>query len=160
MHAVGSRAFKRDTRVQRPVPLRAGSRQPRNFQNHEAGGAAQKTAFQWQVKSPCDVVSRTGNPLLDDFSELVTLDRRDCADTSDPKSVKTLDKLGKDQYQKYVQDVIKDRSRSIQNPIMKNNLPFFSKNHKKEASKQGEKNCSSPKQFEPACPIVRRITKP
>ena len=43
------------------------------------------------------------------------------------------------QYQKYVKDVIKDRSSSIHNPIKKNNLPLFRKNHKKATSKQGKK---------------------
>ena len=90
-------------------------------------------------KNLSDAVSRTDNPLLDDFSELVTLDSRDCADTIVAESVKTLDKLGKEQYQKYVKDVIKDRTRSIHNPIVKNNLPLFSKNHKKEVSKPGKK---------------------
>lgn len=111
---------------------------PKNFQNHEAGGAAQK-AFQRQVKNLCDVVRRTGNPFLNDFSELVTLDSRDCADTIVVESVKTLHKLGKEQYQNYVKDVTKDRSRSIHDPIKKNNLPLFSKYHKKEASMQGKK---------------------
>ena len=91
------------------------------------------------MKNLCDVVRRTGNPFLDDFSELVTLDSRDCADTIVVESVKTLHKLGKEQYQNYVKDVTKDRSRSIHDPIKKNNLPLFSKYHKKEASKQGEK---------------------
>jgi len=111
---------------------------PRNVQNHEAGRAAQKT-FHRQVKNLCDVVRRTGNPFLDDFSELVTLDSRDCADTSVAESIKKLDKLGKEQYQKYVKDVTNDRSSSIHNPIKKNNLPLFRKNHKKETSKQGKK---------------------
>lgn len=111
---------------------------PKNFQNHEAGRAAQKT-FHRQVKNLCDVLRRTGNPFLDDFPELVTLDSRDCADISVVESVEKLDKLGKEQYQKYVKDVIKDRSSSIHNPIKKNNLPLFRKNHKKATSKQGKK---------------------
>ena len=110
---------------------------PKNFQNHEAGRAAQKT-FHWQVKNLCDVVRRTGNPFLDDFPELVTLDSRDCADIGVVESVEKLDKLGEEQYQKYLNDVIKDHSSSIHNPI-KNNLPLLGKNHKKATSKQGKK---------------------
>ena len=110
---------------------------PRNFQNHEAGWAVQKT-FQRKVKNLCDVVTRTGNPIFDNFSELVTLDSRDCADTSVVESVKKLGKLGKEQYQKYVTDATKDRSRSIYNPKNQNNLPLFSTNYKKEDSKQGK----------------------
>ena len=44
-------------------------------------------------------LTRTGNPILDNFSELVTLDSRDCADTSVVESVKKLGKLGKEKYQ-------------------------------------------------------------
>ena len=111
---------------------------PKNFQNHEAGQAAQKT-FHRQVKNLCDVLRRTGNPFLDDFPELVTLDSRDCADISIVESVEKLDKLGKEQYQKYVKDVIKDRSSSIHNPIKKNNLPLFRKNHKRQLQSKGKR---------------------
>ena len=111
---------------------------PKNFQNHEAGRAAQKT-FHRQVKTLCDVVRRTGNPFLDNFPELLTLDSRDCADVSVVESIKKLDKLGQEQYQKYVTDVILNRSSSIQNPIKKNNLPLFRKNSKKVPSNQGKK---------------------
>ena len=51
------------------------------------------------MKNLCDVVTRTGNPILDNFSELVTLDSRGCADTSVVESVKKLGKLGKEKYQ-------------------------------------------------------------
>ena len=111
---------------------------PKNFQNHEAGRAAQKT-FHWQVKNLCDVVIRTGNPFLDDFPELVTLDSRDCADIGVVESVEKLVKFGEEQYQKYLNDIIKDHSSSIHNPIKKNNLPLLGKNHKKATSKQGKK---------------------
>ena len=83
-------------------------------------------------------LTRTGNPILDNFSELVTLDSRDCADTSVVESVNKLGKRGKEQYQKYVTDATKDRLRSIYNPIKQNNLPLFSKNYKKEDSKEGK----------------------
>ena len=111
---------------------------PKNFLNHEAGRAVQKT-FHQQVKTLCDVVRRTGNPFLDNFPELLTLDSRDCADVSVVESIKKLDKLGQEQYQKYVTDVILNRSSSIQNPIKKNNLPLFRKNSKKVPSNQGKK---------------------
>ena len=52
--------------------------------------------------------------------------------------LKKRDKHGKEQYQKYVTDATKDRSRSIYNPIKQNNLPLFCKNYKKEDSKQGK----------------------
>lgn len=87
----------------------------------------------------CVVVRRIGNPFLDDFSELVTIDSRDCADVGVIETIKKLDKIGKDKYTKYVNEVIKNRTRSIQDPIKKNSLPLFQKNLKKTTSKKGKK---------------------
>jgi hypothetical protein len=112
---------------------------PKNSENHEAGRAAQKT-FHRQVKNLCEVVRRTGNPFLDDFPELVTLDSRaDCADVSVVELVEKIDRLDEEQYQKYRTDVIENRSRPIHDTIKKYNLPLFRKNLKKETSKQGKK---------------------
>ena len=111
---------------------------PKNFQNHECGKATQKS-FHRQVNDVCDVVRRVGNPFLDDFPELVTIDSRDCADYSVIKSVRNLDKIGDDQHTAYVSEVIESRTRAIQEPIKKNSLPFFQKNIKKKTSKQGKK---------------------
>lgn len=111
---------------------------PKNLQNHECGKAAQKT-FHRQVNNLCDVVRRIGNPFLDDFPELVTIDGRDCVDDRVIESVRSLDQIGQDQYKAYVNEVIKNRTRPIQEPIKKNNLPLFHKNLKKTISKQGKK---------------------
>ena len=83
------------------------------------------------MKNLCDVVRRTGNPFLDDFPELLTLDSRDCADVSVVESIKKLDKLGQEQYQKYVTDVILNRLSSIHNPIKRKNLPPLPKESQK-----------------------------
>ena len=67
---------------------------PKNFQNHESGRAAQKS-FHRQMKKLCDVVRWAGNPFLDDFPEFVTLNSRDSADITVLESVEKLDQLGK-----------------------------------------------------------------
>lgn len=111
---------------------------PKNSQNHEAGRAAQKT-FHAQVNNLCEVVRRTGNPFLDDFPELITIDSRDCADVCVVESITKVYQLGNQQYQKYCTEVIETRSKSIHDTIKKNSLPLFRKNLKKETSKQGKK---------------------
>ncbi len=111
---------------------------PKNFQNHEAGKAAQKT-FHRQEKSLCEVIRRSGNLFVDDFPELVTLDSRDCADINVVESIAKLEQTGNEQYQKYVTDVIQNCTRSIQDPLKKNNLPLFRKNQKKATLNQGKK---------------------
>ena len=65
--------------------------------NHEMGLCAQKT-FKQQVNNLVDVVRKMGNPFLNDFPELVTLDSRDCADDDVDKAVMNLDTLGQTQY--------------------------------------------------------------
>ena len=90
------------------------------------------------MNNVCDVVRRVGNPFLDDFPELVTIDSRDCADYILLESVRNFYKIGEDQYTAYVSEVIESRTRAIQEPIKKNSLPFFQKNIKKN-SKQGKK---------------------
>ena len=54
---------------------------PKNFKHHEQGISTQKT-FHKQVNSLSATIKRMGNPFLDDFSELVTLNSRDCMDES------------------------------------------------------------------------------
>lgn len=111
---------------------------PRNFQNHETGQASQRT-FQRQVNNLTSAIRSMGNPFKDDFPELVKLDNRDCMDTEVTKTVTSLEDMGKRQYSTYVKAVIVDRTKSIHDPIKKNNLPLFRRPRAKSASKEGKK---------------------
>ena len=106
--------------------------------HHEHGMASQKT-FQRQVGSLCGTMRRMGNPFLDDFPELVTLDSRNCADESVVASLRTLIDTGKTQYQEFVNNVIIVRSHSIHDPIKRNSLALFRNPRCKTTSKQGKK---------------------
>ena len=59
---------------------------PKNFQHHEQCLSTQKT-FQRHVANLSETIKRMGNPFLDDFKDLVTLDSRNCADESVAKTV-------------------------------------------------------------------------
>ena len=48
---------------------------PKNFKHNEQGLCTQ-TAFQKQVNNLSETIRRMGNPFLDDFSDLVTLNSR------------------------------------------------------------------------------------
>ena len=95
--------------------------------NDEMGASAQKT-FKKQVNHLANVIRRMGNPFLDDFPELITLDSRDCLDDSVAESVFNFQELGKTQYQHYVKDVIQARSIFIGSTIKRNKLPFTANN--------------------------------
>ena len=109
---------------------------PRNFQNHETGQASQRT-FQHQVNSLASAIRSMGNPFKDHFPELVKLDSRDYMDTEVTKTVTSLEDMGKRQYSTYLKAVIVDRTKSIHDPIKKNNLPLFRRPQPKSPSREG-----------------------
>ena len=80
-----------------------------------------------------------GNPFLDDFPDLVTLDSRNCADESVVAALHTLVDTGKKQYQDFVKNVIDVRSHSIHDPMKRNSLALFKNPRHKTTSKQGKK---------------------
>ncbi|EDO32802.1 predicted protein [Nematostella vectensis] len=71
--------------------------------NHETGLSSQKT-FKIQVNNLIDVIRKMGNPFLDNFPELVTLDSRDCMDNEVAETIVNLDALGKSQYSSFLKD--------------------------------------------------------
>ena len=90
---------------------------PQNFLNHEQGLSTQKT-FQRQVTSLCSIITKMGNPFLADFSDLVSLDSRDCADESAIAALYTLEDTSKKQYSDFVREVLEERNRSIHKPAL------------------------------------------
>ena len=95
-----------------------------NCLQHEQSCLTQAT-FKKQVKSLCEVVSNMGNPFLDDYPEVLVLDSRNCCNEAVTATIQSIEELGKAQYHKYYNDVVKDRSVPIQQPIKKNFLPLF-----------------------------------
>ena len=80
-----------------------------------------------------------GNPFLDDFPDLVTLDSRNCADESVVAALHTLDDTGKKQYTDFVKNVLDARSHSIHDLIKRNSLALFRQPKRRVTSKQGKK---------------------
>lgn len=111
---------------------------PKNYQNHEAGKAQQKT-FQAQVNRLVRTIKNMGNPFVDDFPELVKLDSRDCVNPSVIESMKSLQNTGHKQYTEYKDAVLITRKKSIHDPIHKNNVPLFSKSNGRSLSNQQKK---------------------
>ena len=102
-------------------------------------GQATQKAFQQQVNNFCDVIKHMGNPFLDDFPELVTLDGRDCVDPEVTDSVRGLEGTGKAHYQSFIKDVVAARTITNHDTIKRNNLSLFKRSSKKKPTNQGEK---------------------
>ena len=125
--------------------------------NHEMGLSAQKT-FKQQVNNLADVIKRMGNPFLDDFPELVTMDSRDCMDDAVAESVINLRQLGKTQCQEYVKAVIKDRTISITISITKNKFPLSANNLRvpNRSSRRQSKHCRTTSPYLLNCTLLCR----
>ena len=93
-------------------------------QHHEEGIYTQKT-FKEQAQALVHTISVVSNPFLDDSHELLMLDTRNMMDESVVNTVRTVELVGRDQYNKYHKTVIKDHTHSIHEPIKKNSLPLF-----------------------------------
>ena len=103
---------------------------PQNFLNHEQGLSTQKT-FQRQVTSLCSIIKKMGNPFLADFSDLVSLDSRDCADESAIAALYTLEDTSKKQYSNFVREVLEERNRSIHKHSSRNRVQRLSRRKKR-----------------------------
>ncbi len=92
-----------------------------------------------QVSNLYKTIQRMGNPFLDDFPELITLDSRDCAHQSVMVALYSLEDTGTKQYKEYYTNVLEDCSCSIHTPIKKNSLPILKRPLPKATSKQNKK---------------------
>jgi len=86
--------------------------------------ASQKTLHR-QVLNLHKTITDMGNPFLNHFKELVTLNSRACVNEAVITSLYSFDKEGRQQYQLYVKNVLDGRTHSINEPIKRNKLTFF-----------------------------------
>ena len=103
--------------------------------HHEEGLATQKT-IQKQTVDLIQVISEMGNPFKDDIPELLALDTRNVIDHPVVNTVRTIEAVGKEQYETYKKSVLTDATHSIHDPIKKNKLPLFRSPTPKTKSKQ------------------------
>ena len=73
----------------------------------------------------CHAIKSMGNPFLNTAKELVVLDTHDCMDGEVVEALYRMEQLGKEQYSRYVSDVLVRREESIHSTIKRNNLPLF-----------------------------------
>ena len=61
-----------------------------------------QNTFQNQVNAVCSTIEEMGKPFADQTGDLFVLDTRDIADSKVVETVRTVEQLGKDQYQQFV----------------------------------------------------------
>ena len=107
---------------------------------HEKGFSTQKN-FKEQAMTMADIISDLGNPFSDDSDELIAFETRNVMDATVVNTIRTVESLGQEQYQRYRQAVIIDHTQSIHDPIKKNSLLFRSPRTKLKAKQTGKSLC-------------------
>ena len=87
--------------------------------------------FAVNVESTVESFEEMGNPFLDDTSDLVTLDSKVLMSEDVVNTVNKIEEIGNTQYQEFIEERVTGRSKSIYDPIRKNNLPLFRSGQRK-----------------------------
>lgn len=86
-----------------------------------------QSAFARDVRSLTEVFEEMGNPFLEDSEDLLVLDSRNIADVAVSDAMKEIEELGLDQYEAYVEERLVKQTKTIADPIKRNNLHLFSR---------------------------------
>ena len=92
------------------------------YHHHEEGFCTQKT-FREQTLSLVETINEMCNPFLDDTPELLMLDTQNVVNESVVSTVRTVEAIGRYQYNMYHKSVIVERTRSIHDPIKR--IPYL-----------------------------------
>jgi hypothetical protein len=66
------------------------------------------------------------NPFVEQRDDLLVLDTRNILDTSVGETIKTIEEMGKTQYEAFVTERLEKRTTSLYEPIKRNKLALFS----------------------------------
>ncbi|GFO04548.1 hypothetical protein PoB_003105300 [Plakobranchus ocellatus] len=106
-----------------------------NLKHHEHTATAQ-VKISKEVGAPIQVFEEMGNPFMEESEDLLVLDSRDIADPAIVQSVRSIEKTGQDQYDKYMTERVIERTTSVFDPISKNQMPLFSRPPSRVPSKK------------------------
>jgi len=105
-----------------------------DFCHHEEAKHVQKK-FAQSVKDLAKAIEEMGNPFTANSNDLLVLDSRDLPDPAIIDSVRKIEKLGQGQYDIYVGERLVNQTKSVWEPIKKNNLALFSRPPVREKTK-------------------------
>ena len=99
--------------------------QQEDLRHHKQIKGVQNT-FCKQVNAVCSTTEEMRKPFADQTGEMFVLDTRDIADSKVVETIRTVEQLGKDQYQRFVTKRLQERTTPLFDTIQKNKLPLFS----------------------------------
>ena len=113
-----------------------GSRSQDIGHRHHEQHPGVQAAFIKDVRSLTAVVEEMGSPFLEETEDLLVLDTRDIIDASVGETVRKVEVLGEEQYNKFVEERLVQLAKPITEALPKNKLPLFSRPSVKSTSKQ------------------------
>ncbi|VDI11065.1 Hypothetical predicted protein [Mytilus galloprovincialis] len=129
-----------------------------DLRHHEQVKSRQDT-FARQVKAFCSVLEEMGNPFMEQSDDLLILDTRDIVDPRVAETVRKVEEIGKEQFNKFVTERLQSNTKSIYEPIKQNKLFMFSRQQPKTDSKEKQQisslkqNCSLFSQLYVSCQV-------
>ena len=82
--------------------------------------------FAQEVKSLKRAIEEMGNPFSETSVDLLVLDSRNIADSAVADTMRRIERLGYDQYIRYVNERLVNQTVPVSDPIKRNNLCLFS----------------------------------
>ena len=101
----------------------------------------------------CSTAEEMGNPFTDQTGVLFVLETRDIADSKVVETVRTVEQLGKNQYQQFVTKRLQERT-PLFDTIQKKTLPLFSSPH---ATKEKSSNKLKIASLKSNCSLFSRL---
>ena len=102
-------------------------RENRQVRKHHEQVSSLQNAFLKDVKNLVNAMEDLGNPFKEDSGDLLTLDTKVIMPIVVVESVKNIQRIGKDQYNTFVREVIlrEENEKAVTQPIKRNKLPLF-----------------------------------
>ncbi|CAG2188727.1 unnamed protein product [Mytilus edulis] len=92
---------------------------PEEDEHHHENKTSVQKSFLKDIWSMVEVMNELGNPFMEDSQDLLVLDTKDIAPTSVVDTIRKIEKIGKTQYEKYIEDRLIKRTVPIFEPIKK-----------------------------------------
>ena len=96
-----------------------------DFKHHDQSPAVQ-SEFQKDVRSAVNILETWGNPFLEQGEELYVLDSKNVADPKVVDTVRNIERIGTECYQKFVAERMQNPAVNVMQPMKKIKLPLFS----------------------------------
>ncbi len=105
---------------------------------HHGEGQSSQNVFKQQVLALIEAIRDFGNPFLEDSHDLLTLDTQNVMHESVIETVRIVESLGKEEYNKYHDSVLSKCECSIHKVIPKNRLALFRCGNPKSKTKHAK----------------------